>query len=345
MSQRKGDENDRKGLRLIHQHRWLRARELGLFMWPRQKNPLKPAEFYIRKWKAKNWILERHLPGRAGRAFVLSERGAAHIGESSGKDWGVHEVDAVTGVSEWRPPKKWKHELLQSSLLACLALRGWQFIAEREIRSLGAREDRIPDGVVFLNELRCWLEVESSRKSGKLLTRMVHTLISVATQPETWVFTDFTVNAAMLAFSSEQRDERQYQLNHLSRVAARIQKEAQRDVPLILAIMKVDEDGAVTDVTLDKYVVQFDAASLELAKVEWVTDDQGVRHGFWKAGIEFRLTREENTEEPWYWEVYQTDWDPRGAGGKERFLESGNARTAKDAERAAYEAAIYHVAL
>jgi hypothetical protein len=342
MSQKKGHENDLKGLRLVHDHRWLRPEELGIFMWPKQKASLKSAEKIIRKWKAKKpkWIIDRPLPDGAGTAIVLSERGAAQIGAPTGKDWGDHELDEETGVSEWKPPRKWKHELYQSSLLACLTRLGYKVITERAIRSLTSRKKRIPDGIVTSPEFRCWLEVESARKTGPLHRTMVRTLISVATQPETKVFLDTTVNGAMLAFSSTQRDERTHRLAHLSRTVNAIRKEALRDIPLMLAIMEVDDAGAVIDVTLGRCVVKFDAAARVLDQVQWSRDDDGIWHGTWKRGIEFKYWPDGDANLPWAWEASISTGGKGGERDRIRDLGSGHARTAEDAQRAAYSAAM-----
>lgn len=339
MSQKKGHENDLKGLRLLHDHRWLRKEELGILMWPRQAASVKSAEKIIRKWRStkKKWIIERPLPKGAGTAIVLSERGAAHIGVTTGKDWGRHERNEQTKVSEWKPPRKWKHELYQSSLCACLTRLGYKVITEHTIRPWIAKKDRIPDGIVTGDTFRCWLEVESARKSGLLLRRMIRNLMSVATVPETRVCLDIKVTGAMLAFSRTQKDERPYRLAHLSRAVSAIRKEAQRDIPLILAIMEVDNAGAVIDVTLAKYVVKCDEASRVLDNVDWVRDDDRVWHGSWKNGIEFTYWRDGDKELPWSWEASIRTYGPHG---QHRELGSGSARTAEEAKRAAYEGAM-----
>ena len=340
MSQEDGHKNDLKGLRLVHDHRWLRARELGFLMWRKQKNSLKSAERIIRRWRTKKWIIDRTLPDGAGTAIVLSEAGAAHIGASSGKDWGDHETNEKTGASEWKPPRKWKHELYQSSLLACFTILGYKVITERAIRSMVSRKDRIPDGMVTSAAFRCWLEVESSRKTGQLHRTMVRTLISAATQPETKVFLDTTVNGAMLAFSSTQRDERTHRLAHLSRTVTAIRKEATRDIPLWLAIMDVDDAGAVVDVTVGKYIVKFDAAARALDQVDWTRDEDGVWRGDWKNFVHFSYRPSGDPKLPWAWEASISTGTVGGDRDRHRELDAGNARTADDAKRAAYDAAM-----
>ncbi len=339
MSQKKGHENDLKGLRLVHDHRWLRPMELGVFMWPRQATSIKSAEKIIRKWRAKKWIIERTLPGGAGTAIVLSERGAAQIGAQTGKDWGDHKEDEETGSSNWHPPAKWKHELYQSSLCARLTRMGYKVITENTIRSFIGKKKRIPDGIVIGDTFRCWLEVESARKSGKLLHEMIRNLIEVATEPETRVCLDIKVNGAMLAFSPTQKDERSYRLAHLSRAVRAIRKKARRDISLWLAIMEVDHIGAVMDVTLAPYVVKCDEAARVLDEIDWVHDDDGVRQGTWKNGIVFKNWRHGST---WAWEA---SIKAKGPDGRSRTLDSGTAPTAEEAARAAYGGAMRNLTL
>jgi len=66
---------------------------------------------------------------------------------------------------------------------------------------------------------------------------------------------DPAAGGAILAFVADERDERGHQLNHASRVVDAIRKQARRNIPLMLAIMHVDVNGAVEDVIMGVYTV------------------------------------------------------------------------------------------
>lgn len=338
MSRVRGAKNDRKGLQIINALRWIRPVELGAFLWPRTRSSRKSAEALVRKWEARNWIIRRTLPDGAGSAILLSERGAAEIQGRTGKDWGDHHVDELTGETVWQPPKCWKHELLQASLLAWLRRRGYRVIPERVLRSRGAQEDRVPDAIVLMFEHVWWCEVEHARKGGKKLRGMVQTLMSVAITGDMPVCDGVRATGAMLAFVADERDDRGHHLNHASRVANAIRKQARRDIPLMLAIMHVDANGAVEDVTMGVYTIKSDTAQRVLASIDWTRDDDGEWHGVWRNGIEFRYARTTEVGNRWYWRT--TLSESKNHKRTEREVGSGTAKTAAEAKRAAYEAAV-----
>lgn len=344
MSRNRGAKNDRKGLQIINGFRWIRPVELGAFLWPRSRFRRKNAEALLRKWEARGWIIRRQLPDGAGSAILLSERGAAEIGGGrSGKDWGDHHTDEVTGESKWQPPKIWKHELLQLSLLAWLRRRGYRVIPERALRGRGAQEDRVPDAIVMMFDHVWWCEVEHARKGGKKLHSMVQTLMSVAVAGNLPVCDGVTATGAMLALVADERDDRGYRLNHASRVVNAISKKALRDIPLLLAIMRVDANGAVEDVITGIYTVKSDIAQRVLGSIDWARDGDGVWHGPWRNGIEFSYSRTTEVGNRWYWRTALSE--SKDHRRIEREVASGTAKTAAEAKRAAYEAAVNNLSL
>ena len=343
MSRDRGAKNDRKGLQIINAFRWIRPVELGAFLWPRTRSSRKSAEALVRKWEARNWIIRRPLPDGAGSAILLSERGAVEIQGRTGKDWSDHQVDDQTGESVWQPPKSWKHELLQVSLLAWLRRRGHRIIPERIQRGRGAQEDRVPDAIVLMFDHVWWCEVEHARKSGPRLRAMVQTLMSAATTGEFPVYDGVLATGAMLAFVADERDDRGYHLNHASRVVNAIRKKALRDIPLLLAIMQVDAHGAVEDVIMGIYAVKSDIAQRVLGSIDWARDGDGVWHGLWRNGIKFSYSRTTEVGNRWYWQKTLTESEDHRRN--EREVGSGFAKTAAEAKRAAYEAAVNNLTL
>lgn len=343
MSRTRGTKNDRKGLQIINGFRWIRPADLGRFLWPRQRTSRKSAEALVRKWEARGWIIRRPLPDGAGSAILLSERGAAEVNGRTGKDWGDHDVDDQTGESVWQPPKNWKHELLQVSLLAWLRRRGYRVIPERVLRGRGAQEDRVPDAIVIMFDHVWWCEVEHARKGGKKLRAMIQTLLSVASTGDVPVCDGVTATGAMLALVVDERDDRGHQLNHASRAVNAIRKQARRDIPLMLAIMQVDATGAVDDVTMGVYTVKSDTAQRVLASINWGRDGDGVWHGPWRNGIEFSYSRTTEIGNRWYWRT--TLGESKDHRRTEREVGSGTAKTAAEAKRMAYEAAVNNLTL
>lgn len=343
MSRERAAKNDRKGLQIIDGFRWIRPVELGAFLWPRSRFRRKNAEALVRKWEARNWIIRRPLPDGAGSAILLSERGAAEIGARTGKDWGDHHTDELTGESTWQPPKNWKHELLQVSLLAWLRRRGYRVIPERVLRGRGAQEDRVPDAIVMMFDHVWWCEVEHARKSGTKLHAMVQTLMSAAITRDMAVCDGVTATGAMLAFVADERDERGHHLNHASRVVNAIRKKARRDIPLMLAIMRVDANGAVEDVITGIYTVKSDTAQRVLGSIDWARDSDGVWHGSWRNGIEFSYSRTTEVGNRWYWRATLSESEDHRR--TEREVGSGYAKTAAEAKRAAYQAAVNNLTL
>jgi hypothetical protein len=343
MSRNRGAKNDRKGLQIIDAFRWIRPVELGAFLWPRSRLRRKNAEALVRKWETRHWIIRRPLPNGAGSAILLSERGAAEIQGRTGKDWGDHDVDELTGETEWQPPKGWKHELLQVSLLAWLRRRGYRVIPERILRGRGAQEDRVPDAIVMMFDHVWWCEVEHARKGGTKLRDMVQTLMSVAITGDMPVCDAVTATGAMLAFVADERDERGHRLNHASRVVNAIRKKARRNIPILLAIMHVDGHGAVEDVIMGIYTVKSDIAQRVLGSIDWARDGDGVWHGLWRNGIEFSYSRTTEVGNRWSWRTTLSESEDHRR--TEREVGSGTAKTAAEAKRAAYEAAVNNLTL
>lgn len=343
MSRNRGASNDRKGMQIIQAFRWIRLAELASFLWPRSRLRRKNAEALLRKWEARNWIIRRPLPNGAGSAILLSERGAAEIQGRTGKDWGDHHVDELTGESVWQPPKSWKHELLQVSLLAWLRRRGYRVIPERILRGRGAQEDRVPDAIVIMFDHVWWCEVEHARKGGKKLRDMVQTLMTAAITGDMPVCDGVRATGAMLGFVADARDERGHHLNHASRVINAIRKQARQNIPIMLAIMQVDANGAVEDVTMGVYTVKSDTAQRVLGSIDWTRDGDGVWHGPWRNGIEFSYSRTTEVGNRWYWRTALSESNDHRR--TEREVGSGTAKTAAEAKRAAYEAAVNNLTL
>ena len=362
-----GALHDQHGLLWLEGFRWLRARELSMLLWPEPATrgyALKSAEVLLRKWKKKGWLIVRTLPSdEAGRAhaYVLSERGAAALATKvgrpvrTGKDWGTHKRDKTTRVSTWRPPSTWRHELLQTSLLAFVRARRWpdvRTIPERALRryGAGANGERVPDGLIEMplednSRVLLWLEVENTRKSGSHMVAMADKLIAVATDSNgVEVCRDasgkpLVATVAALACVVGQRDERDHVIHHGSRVQSAIQRRARRNVRVMLFAITTDVFGTtVDDVEVGWFEFRADPLARGIAKLEW-HEEAGVRVAPW-GQMELAIWKRAEPGEPWGWSVALRPLDRhhrRSAEPEE--VAAGTAASSKAAMRAAYEAA------
>jgi len=362
-----GALHDRQGLLWLEGFRWLRARELAMLLWPEltaRAYALKSAEALVRKWNEEGWLIARTLPPKeAGRAhaYVLSERGAAALANMvgrpvrTGKDWGTHKRNKATGKSVWRPPGTWRHELLQTSLLALVRARAWpevRTIPERALRryGAGAKGAQVPDGLIEMpledgTHVLLWVEVENTRKSGRHMIAMVDKLIAVANEPNgVEVCRDasgkpLVATAAALACVVGQRDERDHVIHHGSRVHSAIQRRARRDVRIMLFAIITDIFGTtVDDVEVGWIPFTADPLAPGIAALEW-HEEAGVRTAPW-GQMELAIWKRTGRGEPWGWSVALRPLDShdrRSADPEE--VDAGTADSAEAAKRAAYEAA------
>lgn len=243
------DEHAAKALRLIHHFFWLRPTELGRFIYPRNPHGRKYAEKLVRKLKVMRLVLSRKLPGRgAGTAYVIAARGAAQLstwagiakgGYASGKDWGViHD-------GMWSPPSNWRHDLLAIGVLSHLAENsGTEVISEAHLRRTVPDARKHPDGLVVCRSkgFSLWLEVESTRKSGKNLEYLVRALIGASRgKPEAYYdeIQDVPIRLGMLAISERSYDERGYSLDHWGRFERKLRSMGGLKSPVSILFCKM----------------------------------------------------------------------------------------------------------
>lgn len=226
------NENAAIALQMLHRFSWLRPTELGRFMYPRDKFSRKYAEKLLRKLLAMRMIIGRKLPGRnAGTAYVVATRGAVQLNTwagtngkyRSGKDWGNIE----NGL--WTPPKSWQHDLWAVGVLSHLSEREkTNIIPEAELRRVNPNSKKHADGLVICPDqgISMWLEVESSRKSGRNLAQLVRAVILASRgKPVTSynINQENPVKIGILAIPEVSRDERGYNLDHWHRFTQKLQ--------------------------------------------------------------------------------------------------------------------------
>jgi len=170
-------EHAARALLYISDFTWLRATELGRLLHPGQPHSRKYAEAHLRKLCELQLVIPRQLPGaNAGRAYVLSSRGARQLNEwlcadgySTGKDWGR------TKEGVWTPPTSWRHDLIATGVLSLMGERGYDIYSEPYLRHIEPEAKKHPDGLIADRErgFSIWLEVENARKSGRNIDQLV----------------------------------------------------------------------------------------------------------------------------------------------------------------------------
>jgi len=243
------DEHAARALTYISYFTWLRATELGRLLHPGQSHSRKYAEAHLRKLAKLQLVIPRQLPGvGAGRAYVLSSRGARQLndwsgnnGYSSGKDWG----STKNGI--WMPPISWRHDLIATGVLSLMAERGFDIYPEAYLRRIEPEANKHPDGLIANREqgFSMWLEVENARKSGRNIDQLVVALAKASRGTPLTAFDvvqDAPIKLGLVAIDPEARDERGFRLNHLHRIETTLLRTGLK-APLSLAIAWVTMKG------------------------------------------------------------------------------------------------------
>ncbi|MET7015151.1 hypothetical protein [Uliginosibacterium flavum] len=216
-------QNDLQGLSHIQSFGWLRASELGQFMFAHTKYPRQAAERMVRGWLERKLIIERPLPSIAGRALVLSEAGARllrqHGSETAktNKDWGRFDGGL------WHPDQQWEHDLMAAGILAKLS---GDFRSEREViataTARGVDLKKIPDGLICIDDTWLALEVENASKTGKDMAHLAHGIawFCSGTVP---ALGDIQIKGAVIALDKHALDARGCRINHMARVTSALE--------------------------------------------------------------------------------------------------------------------------
>lgn len=262
----RGIHNDLKGLKLINDFKFLRAKEVGKFLWPRNGHSDKYGERICRKWLEKKYVLARKLPNRAGNAFVLAKAGVEFLSEYgveaySGKDWGS------TKDGEWYPPKEWQHHCLTNSLLSDIF--SWdgveEVIPENKIRK-NFSSSKIPDGIFIRHGFANWLEVENHRKSGKRMDDLVKIFLDTCSGKEI-IIDGISIEKFTLAYPENKRDENGHLIDHKTRFINALKKHAKTDEYLYTIPFDIESDYSVSDAFPTMEIIESDAVALEIKRL------------------------------------------------------------------------------
>lgn len=231
---KKQAENDQIALVWISRFRWLRAKELGSFIWPEDAFSHTRANRLIRQLLKRQLVGIQQLPHRAGFAVALTKQGAQLL-----KAQGIY---ARTGRSlgslkngNWTPPADWQHHLLTLNVMSDLHRQGFTLITEEEIRAAHSRLAKIPDGLAIKGGTIYWLEVENARKTGRPLTQLATTFARI-TANDGPVINGMRANKIIVAYLENDQDDRGHALNHAVRIKNALQRVSPYDVPLCWAV-------------------------------------------------------------------------------------------------------------
>lgn len=257
-----GLENDQDGLEAIHKFGFLRACDVGLFLWGNDENSQKYGQRICRKWVKKEYVIKRELPSKAGGAYVLATAGVRFLEEKgikakSGKDWGIMKE------RKWSPPREWKHHVIANGFLALKCANGHAVFSENELRQEG-QKGKLPDGIYTTEFSAFWIEVENQRKTGPNMISMVQNVIKLSTK-------EYKFNGKgiipVIVYCENSTDERGFAINHKERVINAIKSNAKIDISLRFA--KLEMNGlSITNIEEDILLIEADEISAELKRME-----------------------------------------------------------------------------
>lgn len=266
--------NKMQALNWISNFGWIRVSELGLLLFG-GSNTRKQAERLVRLLKKRDLILERVLPGRTGRAVVLAAKGVRFLSDDgifaqSGKDIGCIK----NGV--WLPPKTWRHDLLAQSVLCTLYKLGYEIIPEHQIRRQAGPTRKIPDGLTKKPGGQwCWLEVESTRKSGQHMHRLATALLAVTAG--TVEIYGVRPQHSFVAYYSDSKDERSNKLNHKKRISNAIAYSAGSDTKVTFVECARNSSASLTAIDFIETTIESQKTNKVLACLNangWIFDEK-----------------------------------------------------------------------
>jgi hypothetical protein len=213
-------------LNYISRFGWLRSAELGKLLFPYRSsaNAKKAMSKVLTRLRKKKCVLERRLPDGLGLALVLAKAGVARLAENnieakSGKDWGTFNGN------DFIPPATFKHDLLVAGFLSSINPI-LTFLTEKEIVQYLERNNlvaqKIPDALVALmhqDKAYSWVEVESTRKTGKNLAAMIRASVTAARGCD---WHGFNLAEACIVYDKDAKTELGHALNHRLRIANKI---------------------------------------------------------------------------------------------------------------------------
>lgn len=247
-----GEFQEVSALHWISRFGWLRSRELGALMWPqpgsnpgtlisdprRMDDQRKLANKLLSRLKESRYVLQRHLPGKAGNAYVLSLPGVHYLQRRlaytarPGDKWGR----SINGT--WQPPASWEHELLVTLTMLYFLSSDAKIKTESEIRAENPGQRKYPDGLVVtsghrkdgsIRELVLWIEVESADKSGTKMLGLARSLVNAYRQNAP-TLSGLKANVPAIVYRADLVNLARRKVDHKNRITNAVQRHIGADI-------------------------------------------------------------------------------------------------------------------
>jgi hypothetical protein len=269
--------NDLIGLTWINRFGWLRTAELGQLIWPNDTYARTRTDRIARGWIARELVIPRKLPDGAGRALVLSARGARLLTEAGIESGRGTDIGLIVDGG-WQAPDAWRHDLIATGVLVDLYCKGYEISTERELRRKNGSMVKIPDGLAWNDQGHVlWLEAENARKTGKSMSALAQTICTISAGGGAILNGKQPTNT-IIAFVVGAVDERRYHLDHKTRVSNAIGLVARRDINLIWAACNLLGCGVDSIVYEERAIIHVDFVNQILQRlnnVGWCENEDG----------------------------------------------------------------------
>jgi hypothetical protein len=256
-------------LAVIHRWDWLQASEIAAFLFPGSDASLRYVRSRLEVLADEKLVLARQLPGpRAGRAWVLTQAGAAKLTQLTGQKHqrGTRWGSAKNGI--WRPPGNWKHEVLVKYIAAAWVAAQPDhdpvvILTDKELRAFympsfvgtkkpQAFQRKIPDLLLIYSDRYQVVEIEQTRKTGAEMAALARFVVETSIG-DCHPFRQFTgsrrADGIVVVVPEGMNDDRGYIVDHELRLRNAIGRVSpQRTV--YLTLVKVGfSDGGFTPIS------------------------------------------------------------------------------------------------
>lgn len=176
-----------------HQGGWITTHIMANAFWPKSPTRKKYAERLMAEMIRQGLLLKRQLPNRMS-AGVITAQGCKYINETMwgpgikvtmavvrpGTDWGS------TNAGKWLPPASWRHQLRAGAFVTWAANAfgtSFSMLFDTQIQRCNQTALKRPDGIIYgetpKGKFQLWIEVESARKTGPEMSKLVAALVDV----------------------------------------------------------------------------------------------------------------------------------------------------------------------
>jgi hypothetical protein len=176
-----------------HQGGWITTTIMANLFWPKSPTRKKYAERLMAEMIRQGLLLKRQLPNRM-TAGVITTQGCRYVNEAyykaasqlltaeirPGTDWGS------TKTGTWEPPASWRHQIRAGTFVTWGShsfSKPLNMLFDTQIQRANPTALKRPDGILYREtdkgNVGLWIEVESARKTGPEMTKLVEALVDV----------------------------------------------------------------------------------------------------------------------------------------------------------------------